>query len=453
MKNNSIWNDIERKRYPRLSENKEIDVLIIGGGITGVNALYNLKSTNLNTMLVEQNVICSSTTSRSTGKLSYLQNDLIDKIRNKCGEKDTTLYLKFQQEAIQKIVDVIKKEKIDCDLEKIDSILYTNIENEVDKLKKLRKFLEDRDIKTYNTNSSLVESKYMFKVENTYVFNPVKYTLGLASKCDNIYENTSVKKIEEFDNYYMCYTNNHIIKTKWIIIASHYPYFTLPYLFPFKNSLEKSYLSASIYNGKKESLISYSNPFISIRTYKNNLIYLSNSHSLEGNTCDKKNFDELIKKINDLKLSPSYLWSNIDIITNDGLPYIGRLKKNILISTGYNTWGLSTSFLASQILKDLIIHKKNPYIRLFNPHRKTIYNLKSNTINIFKNAIGFFKGLTTINEKADESVSQICPHLGCKLIYNEVEKTWDCPCHGSRFDKNGKVISGPANNNIKKTKN
>jgi nitrite reductase/ring-hydroxylating ferredoxin subunit len=234
-------------------------------------------------------------------------------------------------------------------------------------------------------------------------------------------------------------------------MASHYPYFTLPYLFPIKNSLEKSYISASSYIENKISLISYSNPFISIRTYNNNLIYLCNSHSIETKTCDKKNFEELIKKLNDLKQKPNYLWSNIDIITNDGLPYIGRLRNNILISTGYNTWGLSTSFLGSEILKDIVLNKKNKYIKLFNPHRKTICDFKDNMKNIGKNIAGFIKGLVNINNVKNDNISKICPHLGCKLIYNEIEETWDCPCHGSRFSKEGNVISGPANKGIKKS--
>lgn len=450
MKNISIWNDIKRKKYPVLNENKNVDILIIGGGITGINCLYNLKNNGLNAMLVEQNRICSSITFNSTGKLSFLQNDLLDKIRSKCGDKIASDYLISQRVAIKKIVEIIKKENIDCDLEKVDSILYTNNKLEIPKLIDLRKFLESNNIKTYNARNNLVKNKYMFKVNDTYMFNPVKYSLGLADRLDNIFEETIINKIEKYGNYYLCYSDKYIIKSKWVIIASHYPYFTFPFLFPFKNSLEKSYISASKYNRNKVSLISYSNPFISIRTYKNNILYLSNSHSIEEGKCDRENFNQLVKKLNDLNLKPNYLWSNIDIITNDGLPYIGKLKGNILISTGYNTWGLATSFLASEILKDIILNKKNSYIKLFNPQRKTVYSFKSIINNTYKNIKGFIKGFTNCNEIKDESISKICPHLGCKLIYNELEETWDCPCHGSRFDKEGNVISGPANKNIKK---
>ena len=374
MKNVSIWNKYNNKKeYTKLNNDIETDILIIGGGITGVNTFYTLKVNNLNAVLVEQTKICNSVTSRSTGKLSYLQNNLIDKIRKSCGDKKASLYLKSQIEAINEIVNVIKKERINCDLEKVDSICYTNDENEIDELKEFKKFLNKNKVNTYECKNDLVKSKYMFKVNDTYVFNPVKYTYELVKKYNkDIYENTSIKRIEKINDYYNCYTDNNIIKAKWVIIASHYPYFTIPYLFPLKASLEKSYISVSKYEGNKISLISYDNPFVSIRTYKDYLIYLSNSHYINEKVCDRKNFNELIKKVNDINLNPDYLWSNIDVITNDGLPYVGILRDRILLATGYNTWGLATSFLASNILKDIILNKKNKYIYLFSPKRKTI---------------------------------------------------------------------------------
>jgi glycine/D-amino acid oxidase-like deaminating enzyme len=283
----------------------------------------------------------------------------------------------------------------------------------------------------------------MINVSNTYIFNPLKFINGLLK--DNkfpIYENTSVKKIRKYRDYYYCYTNSNRIKTKYVILATHYPYFLKPFLFPFKVSLEKSYLSASIYNIKPFSLISYSNPFISIRTYKDYLIYLSNSHSINKDVCDKDNFNELLKKVGDLGLSVDYLWSNIDILTSDGLPLIGTLKDNILIGTGYNTWGLTNGFLAGRLLSDIILNKDNSYINLFSPSRKNRNKMSSYISNTYKNVDGFIKGYIKSSSK------YICPHLKCKLIYNELEETYDCPCHGSRFNKDGKCINGPSNKDI-----
>jgi len=452
MKNISIWNEYHNKKeYPKLMKDIETDILIIGGGITGINTFHTLKENNLNVVLVERNKICNSVTSRSTGKLSFLQNNLIDKIRENCGDKKASLYLKSQIDAINGVVNTINKYKIDCDLEKVDSICYTNDINEINKLKDFRKFLNKNNINTYECNNNLIRNKYMFKVKNTYIFNPVKYCYNLISKYNkDIYENTCIKRIEKANNYNNCYTDNNVIKTKWVILACHYPYFIIPYLFPLKSSLEKSYISASKYKGNKLSLISYDNPFVSIRTYKDYLIYLSNTHYINESVCDRENFNELIKKVNDINLKPEYLWSNIDIITSDGMPYIGILKEKMLISTGYNTWGLSTSFLASSILKNIILKKKNKYIKLFSPKRKTIN--KGIINNAFKSIQGLIKGYTYINNKEGDNINKICPHMGCKLIYNEIEETWDCPCHGSRFNKNGKVIDSPANKDITKKK-
>lgn len=437
MKNYSIWKDLEVKNYPKLNDDKIVDILIIGGGITGISTLYHLEKTNLNVMLLEQNKIGCSTTGHSTGKLSYLQNDLIDKIRNSLNESAASLYLKSQIEAINKIVKVIEREKINCDLKKVDSYLYTNKEKEIKKIKSLEKFLNKNGINTNNTSNNLVKSKYMISAGDTYIFHPLKFIYGL--NCKNIYEKTSIKKIKKYKDKYVCYTDKNKITCKYVIIASHYPYFNIPFLFPIKCSLEKSYLSASKKNNKPISLISYSNPFISIRTHNNYIIYLNNSKSLNKNTKDKKNYNYLKESLNDLKLTPKYLWSNIDIMTNDGLPYIGKLKERLLIGTGYNTWGLANGFLAGIILSDIVLNKNNKYIKLFSPNRKNIDKYVESINDIIKNIEGYIKGIG--KEKK-------CPHMGCGLIYNKIEKTYDCPCHGSRFDINGKCISSPSNKNI-----
>ena len=444
MKNMSIWKDYYKEtNYESLTQDLDVDVLIIGGGITGVSSLFHLRDSNLKVALVEQNKIGLSVTGNSTGKLNYLQNDLIDKIRSFYDDEVASLYLNSQIESIHHIESVVEEKKIDCDLEKINSYLYTNDDKSIDKMKELEKFLIKNKIEVSKSNHELVDSKYMIMVNDTYIFNPLKFINGLLK--DNkfpIYENTSIIKIQKEKNTYICYTKSNKIKAKYVILASHYPYFLKPFLFPMKVSLEKSYLSASLYDIKPFSLISYSNPFISMRTYKNYLIYLSNSHSINKDVCDKDNFNELLKKVNKLDMKPQYLWSNMDIMTSDGLPFIGSLKDNMLIGTGYNTWGLTNGFLAGKILSDIIMKRDNPYISLFSPNRKNSKNIVSYISNTYKNVDGFIKGYL------DSSSKYICPHLGCKLIYNEVENTFDCPCHGSRFHKDGKCISGPANKDI-----
>ena len=467
MKNISIWKDnFKNIKYQPLKENKKVDVLIIGGGITGISTLYHLNDSKLNVILVEQNKIGFSVTGNSTGKLSYLQNDLIDKIRVSFNDKIALEYLKSQKATIKTIVNLINRKNINCDLQKTDSYIYTNKEEEINKIKDLANFLKENNIKIENKNNNLIKYKYIFNVSDTYVINPIKFIYGLLKNINkDIYENTSIKKIEKKHNYYLCYTDKYKIEAKYVVIASYYPYFIIPYLFPLKESIKKSYISASKYSIKPLSLISYSKPFISIRNYNDYLIYLSNSHSVNTKVCDRKNYEELLKKIKKLNLKHSYMWSNIDIITNDGLPYIGKIKNNLLIGTGYNTWGLTNGFLAGKILSDIINNKNNEYIDLFNPNRINIKQFSGGVINIYKTLSGYVNGfinknsnvdykkinnenLMIYNNKEEYIVYNRCPHVGCKLIFNDIEKTWDCPCHGSRFNINGKCISGPSNEDI-----
>ena len=444
MKNISIWKDYcTETNYKPLNKDVTTDVLIIGGGITGISSLFYLKDSNLNVVLVEQNRIGLSTTGNSTGKLNYLQNDLLNKIRLFNGDDVASIYLKSQIDSINSIKNIVNTQNIECDLLKVDSYLYTNDDKHVDSIKQIEEFLQKNNINVYQENHKLVDSKYTIMVNDTYIFNPLKFLNGLLKHNKYpIYENTAITKIKKYKDYYLCYTKTNKIKAKYVIIASHYPYFLKPFFFPFKVSLEKSYLSSSIYNIEPFSLISYSYPFISMRTYNNYLIYLSNSHSINKDVCDKDNFNELLKKANDINLKPEYLWSNIDILTSDGLPYIGVLKDNILIGTGYNTWGLTNGFLVGKILSDIIMKKENSYIDIFSPNRKNIKNMIPYISNTYKNIDGFVKGYINSTSKHK------CPHLGCKLIYNEMENTFDCPCHGSRFNKEGNCIASPANKDI-----
>ena len=153
MKNISIWEDtVKFINFPSLSEDKKVDVLIIGGGITGVSSLYQLKDSNLSVALVEQNKIGFGITGKSTGKLCFLQNDLLDKIRNNFGDEKASIYLKSQIDAINLACSIIEKERIDCDLKKVKSYLYTNKDSEINKIKKIEKFLNSNNIKTYKSS-------------------------------------------------------------------------------------------------------------------------------------------------------------------------------------------------------------------------------------------------------------------------------------------------------------
>lgn len=480
MKKESIWLDnINFDKLDKLNKNEDIDVLIIGGGITGLSTAYHLMNSNLKICVVERNKILHGVTSRTTGKLTYLQENIYTKLKDKAN-----IYYKSQKEAIDIIKSIIDNNSIECDLEKTKSYIFASYDKDISKVKKEQLFLDKIGIK-YNKEKRIpfnIRCKYALSVDDTYVFHPIKYLMKIKDiLIDNgisIYENSNVTSIRKEKDKFICDVNNYIIKTKKVVVASHYPFFLLPYLFPLRTYLEKSYISASLIGEAKNfNAITVTKPTESLRFHNtkdnNYFIYLTGSHNLCTKYNDINNYNLLLNKTYKLGLKPDFIWSNYDVMTEDNLPYIGYIDDNLLIGTGYNTWGMTNGSLAGKIISDLILNKRNKYICLFDPKRNKkfinklkypmyiSYSAKSFVTNkIIKNKAWYSNRVKFVRKNnkplaiyiddnnKEHIVHNLCPHMKCSLIFNEVEKTWDCPCHGSRFSIDGKCIFGPSNKDI-----
>ncbi|MBQ2946641.1 MAG: FAD-dependent oxidoreductase [Bacilli bacterium] len=477
----SIWNKKEIKRdIQRLNKDIEVDILIIGAGITGMTTAYFLKDKNI--CVVDANRIGHGVTLNTTAKINYFQERVYTKIKNIRDEKSAKKYLKSQISAIKDIKEIIEKENINCDFKMVDSYVFSNKESETQPLKKEIEFLKENNIQVKQKELPNKITQYLsYCVSDTYIFNPIKYLEGiykiLKEKNINIFEETKILKIKKKDDYYICYSNKYKIKTKKVILACHYPYFILPFLLPLRSHIEKSYIVIS--RVKKDlnfTCISSSSPTYSCRFYNDGdniyQISLAESHNTSIKQNDEYHFKR-VKEIFNLKESDIVItYSNVDIMTPDHMPYIGRLKDNIYIACGYNTWGMTNGVLAARILSDMILNKENEYVEVFNPNRINIANIVDLPNIIFSQTKSFFGpklvknkswyngNITFINKEGkslavykDEKgnnhiIHNKCPHFGCSLIFNEEEKTWDCPCHSSRFDIDGRCIKGPSNYDI-----
>ncbi len=470
--NKSIWGETT-KTNNTTNKTLETDILIIGGGITGMTSLLYLK--NKNVILIEANKIGSGITNKTTGKINIMQEYNYQNIEKTIDHKTAVKYLESQIYAVKEIKNIIKNYKIDCDFEKNDSYLFTNDIKNIKKIEKEKQILENKiKIKTINKLPNTYPCIYGIKTES-YTFNPIKYINKIKNICENkIYENTRAISIKKKLNYYLIKTNKNRIKAKQILICTHYPFIN-KLLIPFKTTIEKEYIVAGETENKKINMISNDNEIISIRYYKNNIIYGTNKSNLSNKLNHKENITEAIKKFkNHFNYPIKYTWYNYDITSNDYLPIIGKINnENILIATAFNKWGMTNGILAAKIMTDIINKKENEYIKLFNPYRKT--NIKKITNNIkynLTNIKAYIKSkkqpnIKYIKENGIEYAIYIdefnkqhkiinkCPHLKCKLIYNEFEKTWDCPCHGSRYTIDGKIIKGPSTQSIipKRTQN
>lgn len=479
MQQKSIWiENINEQGLEKLNSNKEVDILIIGGGMTGISCAYHLKDSNLSVCLVDQGRIGSGTTAKTTGKINYLQETIYSDLTKRYSFNKAKEYLNSQLDAIKEINDIIQKEKIECNLRKVRSYVFTNDINEVEKLKKEKELLEKMGITLLDTNKSDIslEFKYAISVDDTYVFHPLKYLFKLKDICINsgvnIYENTKILKIQKDKDKYLCLTDNYLIKASKVILACHYPFFLFPFLTPLKVHIERSYISASkIEKIRDETYITSKLPCKSIRYHQdkeNYLLYLTSSHNICSKNNEIDNFNKLKSDIEKNNLDVKYIWMNDDLMTVDKMPYIGKINDSLLLGTGYNTWGMTNGTIAGLILSDLVLNKHNKYEKLFSLSRiNKIINIDGYIINLVSNMKSYIQNKLVKNKrwystyvvfkrvngtplgiyfdgKEKHIIVNKCPHLGCSLIFNEVEKTWDCPCHASRFLLDGKCIKGPS---------
>lgn len=466
----SLWEKyLDDLQFSKLQKDIEVDILIIGGGITGLTTMYYLKDYE-SICLVDGGRIGSGITKNTTGKLTYLQGTIYTELEKQINLKTAVRYLESQRYAISLIQEIITKEKIDCDLEKVTSFVHAENEKEVDKIKQEKNFLKKNSIEVNEEKSSI-------SVSDTYVFNPIKYINELKKilKSKHVYEHTLIDKIKYLDGNYVCYSEDKKIIAKKIIVACHYPFFLFPFFLPSKSYIEKSYLIACKINKNEHcSGITVSNPGFSYRYYqdKNDIykICLASSHNTAIEQDDVKNFENVKKVFHITEKEILAKWSNVDIITGDKLPYIGQIQENMYIGTGFSTWGMTNGILAAKILSDAILKKENKFSALFQTNRMNLYRFKSFFVNVgstflsfvnsrlkkewYSNRVKFEKrngisvGIYIDDKGVEHVIKNMCPHAKCALIFNEVEKTWDCPCHSSRFDIDGNCIKGPSKENI-----
>ena len=424
----SVW-DIRKPKFAKQTQDIKTDILIVGGGITGITLAYYLHKTDYKVTLIEQNQIGHGVSRKTTGKLTYLQSDLLYKITKAHGLKIAREYKEEQQKAIFEIINIIKNNNIQCNLEQSPSIIFSNNPKYFSKIKKNLKQLNIN----YHLNHPQIKQNNVY-VNDTFVFHPLKYVYSLANIIKNdvkIYENTRMLSINKNNNF-IVRTNLGFIECQYLILCNNYPPFIFPFLFPIKTHLEKSTIQLFKDENKKYNAINIDKHTISIRFHQDKKLYLTNSRNLNQKSEIDAN-DQL------------YQWENYDVMTMDYLPFIGTIKPNLFIATGFNTWGMTNSNVAAKIISQQIIN--NEIKNTFKPYRKlSLTSIINITKNIIYNITAFIQSKINSFDKA----KPICPHMYCTLEHNKLDNTWECPCHGSKFTKDGRIIKGPSTKEIKK---
>lgn len=487
MKKKSIWIDnVKDTKMDSLKEDIECDILVIGAGIAGLSTVYNLKDANKKIVLVDKNRCGMGATSYNTGKLTYMQDLVYYKIENNYNEKVARLYLDSQKEAINIVNKIVKDNNIDCDLVKTKAYVFSYNEDKYKNFDKEIEFYKKNNIK-YKVLSSLpmnYPSRMVLETYDSYTFNPYKYLIGIKKIIKDkisIYENTRIINLNKENNYYICTTSdNYKIKASVVVVATHYPFFIVPYFTPFKTRVEKFFIGASKSSDNKNiQIISNDTPGTSIRYYKkdnnNYLLYGRRSHPSTNNLNVLEDYKELNNEYKKyFNKDIEYFYHTHDVMTYDNMPFIGKIDNNLYIMTGFNKWGNTNGVIGGKVISDLILGKHNAYINIFTPGR-SISRDKIKNLVIFNTSVisryiinkinpnmkyydsnveiryinGKRCGIYIDENNTKHIVSNICPHMKCNLVFNYLDKTWDCPCHASRFDIDGNIIYGPSVYDIK----
>ena len=476
-----------------LQNDLETEVVIVGAGIVGIMTAFRLMNKGVNVVLVEASEVINGTTGHTTAKITAQHGLIYDKLIKSIGEDNAKLYYEANMQGLKYIHSLYTEEAIDCDYEEQDAILYAETDTYEQKVRS-----EFEAYQRLGIPGKLVEELPLpFTIKNAIImpkqaqFHPVKFLSHLLNlfvkKGGQVFAHTPVETIQDVDEgpLQIKTKNGHTLYCNKVVIASHYPFYDMQGLYFSRLSPKRSYIVAAEIKEEAPSgmYISADQPTRSIRHTKDGektlMLFGGEDHKTGQSEHPLKHYEALkdfAERYYTVKELP-YRWSAQDLETLDYVPYIGpysSAKDHIYVATGFAKWGMSNGALAALILSDLVRGKENPYADLFTPTRSET-NIQSagkfikENANVAKELI---KGKLTDKDirpddlKPDEGsivtfngkragayrdcegklcvVDTTCTHMGCEVKWNDGERSWDCPCHGSRFSPDGEVLEGPA---------
>lgn len=476
-------------KYPTLDEDINADIAIIGGGIVGILCAYLMKDEGFNIVILEADHIAQGTTGHTTAKITSQHGLIYNKIASQMGIELARQYADANESAIHEIKKIADTNQIDCDYIEQSAFVYTEQEKYIQKINDEVKIASDLGIKAIYVEEIPfpIPIKAAVRFDNQAQFHPRKFLLALAQNIYNsgvrIFEQSRVVDMEDNTDYIITTDQGKKVTAQKIIIATHYPFYNKPAAYYTRIYSERSYVVAVKAKEKYPGgmYINAEDPARSLRnqvTDSGEIIFVGGEHHKTGQGIDTaehyKTLIDFASNIFTIEDIP-FRWSTQDCMTLDGLPYVGNFTSdtpNLYIATGFGKWGMTNSMVSAMILRDLIIKGESSWEDVYNPSRKTIissaknfivenYNVAEQLLNgklsqlskELELAPGEAKVLKIDGERVgafkDENgtlhlVDTTCTHMGCELNWNEAEKSWDCPCHGSRFSYEGEVISGPA---------
>lgn len=429
----SVWRStVTLPKFERLQGDVSTEVLIVGGGITGILCAYFLQEKGIDYLLVEGNEICHGVTGNTTAKITAQHGLTYAKLLKHAGLEKTKLYLEANRKAVQKYAELAGD--ISCDFEEKTAYVYS-----MDDRKKLEK--EAEAYRLLGLDDEIVEPVELpfstagaVRMRQQAQFHPLKFLAKIAEGL-NIYEHTFVTQLMPG----RALTDKGSIAYRKVIIATHYPIDNKHGCYFIKMYQHRSYVTAWEQAGHMDGMyVDEAKKGMSFRSFDNLLLVGGGGHRTGKKGGNWQELREFVQKYYPNAVE-RYHWAAQDCMPLDDAPYIGVYSPampDCYVATGFRKWGITSAMISAMMLTDMVQGIENPYAEVFGPARS-----------IFTGQL-LCNSVETVCNLLTPTVPR-CPHLGCALKWNRAEHSWDCPCHGSRFAEDGKLLDNPANGDAK----
>ncbi len=466
--------------YPALADDLEVDVVVIGGGITGLTTALLLKRDGARVAVIEAARVGSGVTGCTTAKVSALQQTMYSTILRYHGSDAAATYAEASRDAVETVATLARTERIDCSLERRPAFTYADKPAERSVVER-----EHEAARAAGLDVELVDELDLpypvhgaVRLAEQVQLHPTRYAQGLARAVDGdgsaVFEATRAVKIEQR----RVRTGGGTITAEQVVDAAHYPILDRGLFFA-RLEAERSYCIAAHVNGPVPNGMSISSgsPTRSVRSYGELLIVGGEGHPAGAREATPSRYDQLADFASEHwdVAEITHRWSAQDPVSWDHLPVIGRYpgSSRLFVASGFHKWGLTSGTFAARIISDQIAGRENSWAAQFNPTRvgarglpkvaqlggkftldfiadraapgakASAAELKPGEGGVVRDGLGKLGAYRDLDGKL-HAVSLRCTHLGCLLRFNSAERSWDCPCHGSRFDLDGTVLEGPA---------
>jgi glycine/D-amino acid oxidase-like deaminating enzyme/nitrite reductase/ring-hydroxylating ferredoxin subunit len=492
-KNTSLWVDTAPETdYPVLRAGLHADVAVLGGGIAGLTTALLLKREGARVAVVEAGRVGAGVTAYTTAKVTSLHGIQYQSVESSFGEDGARAYAQANEAGLERVAELIDELGIDCDWRRKPAYTYAEDESDRGKIEdEVEAAVRAGLPATFTTETDLPwPVAAAIRVEDQAEFHPRRYLIALAAEVDgggsHVFERSRAIAVAGGKERVRISTTRGELTADQVVVATHFPFLDRGGYFA-RMHPERSYgLGLYLKRGAKAPqgmYLSTESPSHTVRSHptaRGEMVIAGGESHKTGQGGDTAarvaRLEQWARERFDVK-SIEYRWSTQDNMPVDGVPFIGRLapfQKRLWVATGFMKWGLTNGTAAGMILTDLINDRSNPWADLFDSTRfkplASAKELVKENANVGVHFVGDHIGRPDVRsvdalapgqagivrrgagkvaayreeDGTLHTVSAVCTHLGCQVKWNEAERSWDCPCHGSRFDPTGRVIQGPA---------